>query len=179
VTKVIATIALGAASLGLAALPAAAARPWPGTEVRSKLEAAFARRGLKYCTDRTGNISYLPSYERDDVSVFSQADWAQPECPLDVYRRDPYSKAGSDAFDVAEGKEASLDVEWFSSPSLLRKAASHEKRSNKDALYVWQWKPTIIRLHENTRPEMIAAVRQVMRDLHAKVVRDNFSPRGK
>jgi hypothetical protein len=77
---------LGAASLVFVAQPGGAAKPWPGTELRSTLEKAFAERGLKYCTDRSDNISLLPSYEKDDVSVFSQADWSDPRCPLDVFR---------------------------------------------------------------------------------------------
>jgi hypothetical protein len=118
------------------------------------------------------------------VSVFSQADWSDPQCPLDFYRaNDPTStdaplsaaqvKAGADAFDIHLNKSTSLRVDWFSSRSLLRKGAAQQRRLNKNALYIWQWKPTIISRAQDTRPEMIPAVRQVMRDLRAKVVRDN------
>jgi hypothetical protein len=195
VTKVLATIALGAASLGIVVQPASAATPWPKAPLRTELEAAYAKRGLKYCTDRTDKSTDVPSYASDDVSVSSQADWSDPRCPLDVFRNsvvggnpdhfDSYdprwmasAKEGNEAFDVATDKATKLDVDWLSSRSLLRKGTDYLSRYNTTSLCVWKWKNATIRLAENTSPEMITAVKQVMRDLKAKVVRDNVGPSG-
>jgi hypothetical protein len=195
VRRAVAVVAVATASLGLVAEPAVAAKPWPKAPLRAELEAAYAKRGLKYCTDRTDNISTVPSYAHDDVSMFSQGDWSDPRCPLDVYRNsvvggnpdqigitDPRwmasAKEGNDAFEVAIDKATQLDVDWFSSRSLLRKGTDYLSRSDTTSLYVWKWKSATIRLHQNTSPDMITAVKQVMRELKARVVRDNVGPSG-
>jgi hypothetical protein len=192
VPKLLATIALGTASLALVAQPAAA-KPWPKAPLRAELEAAYAKRGLKYCTDHTDNISIASSYAHDAVSVFSQADWSDPQCPLEVYRNsvvggnpeqigtsDPRwmasAKEGNDAFTVATTKDTGLEVDWFSSSSLQRKGIANLSRFGPTSLYIWKWKNAAIRLHENSSPEMITAVKQVMRDLKAKIAQDNVTP---
>jgi hypothetical protein len=49
-------------------------------------------------------------------------------------------------------------------------------RSDTNSLYVRKWKSATMRLAQNRSPEMITAVKQVMRDLKANVVSDNVGP---